>query len=352
VGTGFSRATTPDEGRKFYDTHGDIVSVGEFIRIYCTRFDRWESPKFIAGESYGTTRAAGLANFLAQREGINLNGVILISSVLSFQAIQPSVSNETPFALYLPSYTAVALYHKRLAADLEADQQKTIRAAEDFAVNAYLPALTMGNNLDGTQRNAIAEQLSRFTGLSKQVILDNDLRVSPERFEKSLLADQHEVIGRFDGRMTAPIADNASEAPPFDPSLGPYLGEYTATFNQYIRHDLHFKSDLNYEVLSNKVHPWNFGDHGEGYLYTGDDLADAMTQNPHLKLLVCAAWQDLATPFFAADYVVDHLPIPPERKANITQAYFPGGHMLYHDAPNLVKLHDTISKFITDAVAP
>ena len=202
VGTGYSRPAQGEKGEQFYGVHEDVESVGSFIRLYITRNQRWASPKFLAGESYGTTRAAGLSEYLLNRHGISLNGIVLISSVLNFQTIAVGDSNELPWSMYLPSYTAIAWYHKKLPADLQKDLDAALKEVEQFAAGDYPVALRKGDALTDQGRHAIAEKLARYTGLPVDWILKAKLRIDPERFRKQLLEDQGKVIGRFDGRVT------------------------------------------------------------------------------------------------------------------------------------------------------
>ncbi len=348
VGTGFSRPAEGAKGEEFYGVQQDIDSVSEFIRLYLTKSGRWGSPKFIAGESYGTTRCALLAEHLQDRFGISLNGVILISTVLSFQTISPSAANELPYSLYLPTYTAAAFYHKKLPADLQADFDKTRKEVEAFTTNTYGPALLKGSSLTGEERTAIVKSLARFTGLSETLIDKNNLRVDPSEFEKELLSSNKQLIGRFDGRMVGDSVDPAANYAEYDPSLSLYVGVYSGTFNRYIREDLKFESDLTYEFLSGRVHPWNWGGRGGngGWLYVADNLKRAMTKNPNLKLLVCSGYYDLATPYFATDYTVHHMGLPAKIEKNVKQTYYEGGHMMYHHGPSLEKLNTDVKTFV------
>jgi carboxypeptidase C (cathepsin A) len=355
VNTGYSRADAPEDAKEFFGVQPDIASVGEFIRLYMTKNRRWGSPVFLAGESYGTTRAAGLADYLQERVGVNVSGVILISTVLNFANLSPSESNDLPYALYLPSYSAVAWYHKRLPAGEQVKSlDEVLKDSEEFAGNQYAAALMSGAKLSDGDRNAIAKKLGELTGLPVPYIVESNLRVPPHRFEKMLLRSPDgvgdQVIGRFDGRIVGPPTDAVNDSQEYDPSLSGFLPAYTSAFNQYVRQTLKYDNDLPYEVLSNRTQPWNFGGDGSsGFLYVGDNLRDAMTHNPHLKLLVCSGRFDLATPFFATDYTLNHMTMAPEIRKNITQAYYPGGHMIYHVQEGLEKLCKDVSGFIAGA---
>jgi carboxypeptidase C (cathepsin A) len=345
VGTGFSR---PAEGRKpeeFWGVENDIKSVSEFIRIYLTRYQRWASPKYLAGESYGTTRAAGLASYLADNDGISLNGIILISSILNFQTVAGGSGNDLPFAMYLPSYTAIAVYHGKIHTGNEA---KLLDQVSKWAEGDYLTILAKGSALSKSDRDDAIDKLSRYTSLPKELIDRCDLRISPEIFRKQLLIDQRLVIGRFDGRITGEDTNPASNDADFDPSLSYYLPVYTSTFNDYVRRELKFDSDLKYGTLE-PVGSWDFSGpegQGMGYLEMVSSLRDAMVGNPHLRVMVAAGYDDLATPFLSANYTFDHLDETGELKARVTQTYYQSGHMVYHDPASLIKLKEDVTRFI------
>lgn len=356
IGTGFSRAAgeEPNE-RMFYGVHEDRQWVAEFIRLHATRFERWEDPKFLAGESYGTTRAAQLASFLHSRYGLDMNGIILISAVLDFSTIREAENNPLPFVLFMPTYTASAHWHKKLPTDLQGDLDKALDEAQKFAIDEYLPAISKGSGLSSDDRQRIAEKYARLTGLPVEYVLMSDLRVSPHRFMKALLNDERKVIGRMDGRITGVDTDPIADTPNFDPALSGYLGVYTGAFNDYVRNQLEFKSDLPYEALSGRVGPWQATpdvarNYSGGYLNVADDLRDAMVSVPAMKVLVASGHYDLATPFFAADYTIEQMRLPAELRANIQQTYYGGGHMMYHVIDEQAKLHEDVAGFIRSAL--
>ncbi|HEX4124902.1 MAG TPA: hypothetical protein VHY37_09280 [Tepidisphaeraceae bacterium] len=350
VGTGFSRAAPGIDPKQFWGVDSDVKSVGDFIRLYTTHFDRWLSPKFVAGESYGTTRAAALSDQLLSDEGISLNGVILISSVLDFNTIEPAHNNDLPYALYVPSYAATAWYHKKLAPDLQADLQKTLASAADWAIHDYLPALAAGNSLSHADKSAIAQTLSRYTSLSADYIMKANLRISPGEFRKMLLADSQQLIGRFDTRITGFDPDPLSRSAEYDPSLDPYFAAYSGTFNDYVRRVLKVNDEHPYEVLSSRVGPWDFDDHGSGYLDVSDRLRDAMLSNTHMKVMFANGYFDLATPYLAADYTIDHMNLSPQLRHNITHEFFYSGHMVYQPKAGVEKLSKDVQHFIESAL--
>ena len=341
VGTGYSRPAPGEKGEEFYGVKEDIAWVGEFIRLYLTRNQRWDSPKFLAGESYGTTRAAGLSEHLADRHGIDLNGIILVSTVLDFATLNPGRGNDLPSALYLPTSAAIMHHHRKLSGDLRA----LLSEVQKWATSEYLVALAQGDGLDESQRKAVAARLAQYTGLKEEWILKADLRISPEAFRQQLLGDQRKLIGRFDGRIVGQDLRPTSGEAEYDPSLSRYLPVYAGTFNAYVRRELKFSSDLPYEVLSPKVHPWNFG-RGGGHLYVGDELKSAMAKNPHMKVLVASGWHDLATPYFASDHTIAQLRLPGPLRQNVRQTYYAGGHMMYHLPQALAQLHKDVAEFV------
>jgi carboxypeptidase C (cathepsin A) len=351
VGTGFSRASKPELGAKFWGVQGDLESVGEFIRLYLTRYERWTSPLFLVGESYGTTRAAGLSGYLIERSGIAFNGIVLVSSILNFETADFTRGNELPYSLFLPTYTATAWYHKKLPADLEA---KPLRAvldeSEAFAANGYPMALSMGTQLSAAQRDTTIKQLARLTGLDPKYIDESNLRVDIFHFCKQLLRDQRRTVGRIDSRYKG-IDDNASDATPeYDPSIAATRPPYTATFNQYVRAELGYKTDLPYYILGGGIGPWDWGSARAGFPDVSGALREAFSKNPDMKLFVASGHYDLATPYFATKYTLDHLGLEPEERARVTTREYEAGHMMYVDSGELAKLKQDVSAFLTAAL--
>lgn len=299
VTTGFSRAIPFKDAKNFHSVEADIQSVGEFIRLYTTRYERWLSPKFLAGESYGTTRSAGLSGWLTDND-YYLNGIVLISSILNFETARFDSGNDLAYELFLPTYTAIAWYHKRLPADLQnGTVDAAANAAEQFALGEYAHALMQGDRISAQEKADVVAKLAHFTGLSTKYIEETNLRVRIDRFDKELLRDQRRTVGRLDGRFLGIDRDAAGERPEFDPSMAAISGEYTAVFNDYIRRDLKFESDLPYEILTDKVQPWSFDRTQNHYLDVAETLRSAMSQNPFLKVFVANGYYDLATPFAA-----------------------------------------------------
>jgi len=348
VGTGFSRPAEGVNTSEFYGVEQDISSVADFIRLYLTRYERWSSPKFVAGESYGTTRAAGLSLYLANHFGIDLNGIVLISTVLNFQAIDDEGGNDLPYALYLPSFTAIAEYHHRLSTPPD----ETRQAAEKYALGDYTVALAKGKSLSSDEKDTVATQLAAYTGLPKDFILKSHLRISPEAFRKHLLNDDAKIIGRYDARLTADDPNPATDDLNQDPSDSFYMPAYSSAFHDYIRRELKYESDQPY-ILLGQVWPWDFHsrDQDMGYLDVSSRLRQAMLENRHLRVLVAAGYYDLATPFASVDYTVTHMDLGTQISQRITQAYFPSGHMIYHYAPARRNLRQDVGEFIQSATS-
>lgn len=350
VSTGFSRPVPGEKARDFHGFNKDIETVGDFIRLYTTRYKRWLSPKFLIGESYGTTRACGLAGYLQERHGLFLNGLMLISSILEFQTARFDAGNDLPYILFLPTYTATAWYHGRLEEKLQRDLQDTLREVEAFASGDYALALFKGETLPAKDRARIVKQLARYTGLSPDYIEATNLRINIHRFTKELLRDQRRTVGRLDSRFQGVDRDAAGAEPDNDPSLTNVIGPYTGALNHYVRADLQFESDLPYEILNEKVWPWSFSSHENQYLNVAETLRKAFSINPFLKVYVANGYYDLATPYFATEYTFNHLGIDAALRANIRMGYYEAGHMMYTHRPSLEKMKAELTSFIADAV--
>lgn len=350
VSTGYSRAVPGEKPDQFHHFSKDIETVGEFIRLYTTRNGRWTSPKFLIGESYGTTRAAGLAGFLQERHGFYLNGIMLVSSILNFQTALFDVGNDLPYILYLPTYTATAWYHQCLDAALQASLRQTLADVEAFAQGEYTLALMKGNTLGAAERTAIAQTLARYTGLSADYIERTNLRIEISRFVKELLRQRRRTVGRLDSRFTGVDRDAAGEQFEFDPSYASIQGPYTATLNDYVRRELKFESDLPYEILTGRVFPWNYDQHQNQYVNVAETLRKAITQNPFLKVFVASGYYDLATPYLATLYTLNHLELEPELQQNIAVAHYEAGHMMYIHLPSLAQLKADLAEFMLAAI--
>jgi len=348
VSTGYSRAVDGQKPKDWHEFRKDIESVGDFIRLYTTRYNRWLSPKFLIGESYGTTRAAGLSGYLQERHGLYLNGLMLISAVLDFTTILFNPNNELPFTLFLPGYAATAWYHKR--AGVGQPLRKFLKEAEDFARGEYASALMKGDLLSVEERLKIVQEFARFTGLSTDFIERTNLRVIDQHFFKELLRESGRTVGRLDSRFLGIDRLGVTENAEYDPLLTNVLGPYTAGFYETVRAELKFESDLPYEILSEKVWPWSYSAFENQYLNVAETMRKAMTYNPHLKVFVANGYYDLGTPYFATEYTFSHLGLNQSLQKNVSMGYYEAGHMMYIHMPSLKKLKADLVKFIQSAI--
>ncbi len=346
--TGYTRPEGATPGKDFTGYDNDIRFVGDFIRMYLSRYKRWSSPKFLAGESYGTTRAAGLASHLQETHGIYVNGIVLISAILNFGTVRADRGNDLPHVLMLPTFSATAWYHKK-AGTSYARVEDFVREAEAFATGPYAAALMKGDRIPDAERTATIRRLHEFTGLSTTFIDRSNMRISVGRFNKELLRDEGRTIGRFDGRIKGTDYDNAGSEYEWDPSYDLTIrGPYTAAFNDYVRRSLRYESDLPYEILTGRVNPWPLGDNR--YLNVSDALRSAMVKNPALKVWVCNGYYDLATPYYATDYVIHHMGLPKELRDNVRMTYYKSGHMQYTRKADLAQLREDYKRFLQSAV--
>ncbi|HTE05823.1 MAG TPA: peptidase S10 [Planctomycetota bacterium] len=350
VSTGYSRPVTKESPAQFHGLKEDIASVGDFIRLYTSRNARWLSPKLVLGESYGTTRAAGLSDYLQDRYGLYLNGIVLVSTVLSFQTLQFTPQNMDPYVGFLPTFAATAWYHHKLPPDLAALSLPELCArARAFAAGDYALALARGDTLPEAELARVAGQLSRFTGLPADFCAQRRLRVSDSLFFTRLLAGEGRVVGRLDSRFTGLRYEPGTDDGEYDPSSEAVAGALTAAFNDYVRRELHFETDIPYETLTD-VGPWNFGDAGEGFPNTAEALRRAMTRNPYLKVWVTCSYYDVATPFFAAENSVAAMNLDPAVRRNLRFSFYESGHMLYIHQPSRVRFKADFDAFLDDAI--
>ncbi|USQ78785.1 S10 family peptidase [Ornithinimicrobium faecis] len=344
VSTGFSRAAEGEKPKGYHGFSGDIESVGEVIRLWTSRNERWLSPKFLAGESYGTLRAAALADHLQSRYGLTLNGLMLISSVLDFGSIGLHDPDARAFAGFLPTYAAVAHYHGKHG---RKSLSTVVRAAEEYAAKEYPYALSRGMRLVGAERDQHVTRVAELTGLSPDWVDRADLRIEHIRFFTELLRSERKVVGRLDSRFTGPSAAGNAEMMDADPSHDAISGPYSAAWNQHVRADLGYHSDLHYEQISSRVHPWSYADFEGRSVDVTPLLARAMRANPHLQVHVAYGWFDGATPFFAAREVLTQLDIPAALHDNIEHRYYEAGHMMYVHEPSRVQQSQDLADFVT-----
>jgi carboxypeptidase C (cathepsin A) len=352
VGTGYSRAMTPELGKKFWGLEGDIASVGEFIRMYLTRNQRWTSPLFLAGESYGTTRAAGLSGYLIDR-GIPLNGITLISSVLNFQTLGVARGNDLPYIVYLPTFALTAQYHKKLPADLQQqDSAKLLAEVSQWAETGYAEALQKGDRLSAQARAAVIDRLARYTGLSKDFLDEHDLRVDQGSFNRELLRREKLQVGRLDSRFTGPMPSGGERGGGYDPSEAAIRPPFTTVFNEYVRSELGYKTDLVYYILGGGIGAqWDMGVSGRGgYPDTADALRRAFVKNPYMRVLVAEGWYDEATPLLGIEFTLSHMDLDASMRNKVTTAQYPVGHMVYIQTASLAKLKNDVTAMMQQAL--
>ena len=350
VATGFSHAAPGENPHQFHGYNEDVQSVGSFIRYFLSKYERWSSAKFLAGESYGTTRAAGLSQFLQDAYRIYLNGIFLISPVLNFGTNDYYIGNDLPRALYIPTYTAAAWYHKKLAPELQADLQKALKQSEAFALGEYATALLKGQWMTDAEKDQIAEKMSYFTGISKEYCLQSNLRVTEGHFWKELRRKDGLIIGRLDGRFTGRDIDDAGEGVSYDPSFSNIDGPFTSAVNDYFEKDLNFKEDRAYNVFGN-VYPWNYNNVQNQFLNVAESLRDAMTMNPNLKVYIGSGYFDFATPYFTSMFDEQHMFLRPEAKKNVKHFFYNAGHMYYINKPDMIQFKKDVDGFF-DWAAP
>ncbi|MGH3795455.1 MAG: S10 family peptidase [Pseudonocardiaceae bacterium] len=349
VSTGYSRTVKGGKPRDYHGYAKDIESVAELVRLWTSRSGRWLSPKFLAGESYGTLRAAALAAHLQQRHGMFLNGLILISSVLDMGAVRFTEGNDLPYSLFLPTYAAIAHYHGRHD---RRSLREVLDEAQAFASGDYPLALARGARMPEADRAEVARRVAALTGLSADYVARVRLRPEHLRFFRELRRADGLVVGRFDGRFTGWDADDGGEHPATDPSYAALVGPYTAGLNHYVRAELGYSSDLPYEVLTDRVLPWSYASFEGQQVSVAGKLAEAMRDNPHLRVHVGAGYHDGATPYFAAEHVLAQLPIPDQLRANIEIRYYEAGHMMYVHEPSRIQQSADLAAFVSAATHP
>jgi carboxypeptidase C (cathepsin A) len=348
VGTGYSRVAEGEKVDEFHEYQRDLDAVGEFIRFYLARYGRWGSPKYLIGESYGTTRAVGLSQHLQEKHDIFLNGVMLVSLAIDMQTLSFDHGNELPYPLFLPTYAATAWYHNALSPALQAKPlAEVIAAAFAFANNAYIVALMQGARLSPADRTRIAAQVARFSGLSAEYVLRCDLRPTEFRYFKELLRDRGQTVGRLDSRFLGLDRDDAGEHPEADPFLSNLIGAYAAGMNRLLKDKLKFDSDAPYVVHAPIWDKWAWKDFANKYVNVGDSLRRAMHANPHMRVYVACGYYDLGTPHAAADYSLNHLGLREPLRNNVRVSYFESGHMMYIHRPSRERMAAELKAFVT-----
>lgn len=358
IGTGFSRVTGKGQNKDFWGIDEDVRSLAQFINSYVSRNNRWNSPKFLIGESYGTFRNAALVDYLQSHDGMDFNGVVMISTVLDFSTLTFNPGDDRPYILYLPSYAAAAWYHKLLK-DRPADLSKFLEDARRFASTEYAHALLEGSKLDSAERGRVLAKLARFTGLSEEYLSKANLRVDASQFMAELQRMEGLTTGRYDARFSGPTINLLGERAQYDPVSSDAFGAFVASFNAYVRSDLKFGRDKSYELLNSAANrQWDWKHAGSAGMFGSGlpsppnaegDLVHAIVGNPHLRVQVENGLYDFATPFFATEYTMDHLRLPEKLRGNIEMKYYTAGHMMYLHEADLEKLKSNVSAFIRSA---
>ncbi len=351
VGTGFSHAAGKAQDKDFWGVDSDVKSLAQFIGTYVSRNNRWNSPKFLIGESYGTFRSVALANYLQSNDGMYINGIVLISSVLDIGTLSFSPGDDRSYIYYLPTYAAVAWYYNVLK-DRPDDLDAFLADARKFASTDYAAALMKGSKLDAAESADIAKKLAHFTGLSEDYLTKAELRVTLPQFQAELERGRGLTVGRYDARFSGPTYDLLTEFAESDPSFSGIVGAFTAAFNGYVREDLKFGQDKTYKVLPSEPEAawdWKHNPHPgswPGAPNVEGDLVREMIDNPHLHVQIENGFFDMATPFFATEYTVDHLLLPGDLGKNIQLEYYEAGHMMYLHQPDHDKLAGNVRAFI------
>jgi carboxypeptidase C (cathepsin A) len=349
VGTGYSRVTKPELLKNYLGLKGDTAAVGKFIRLYLDRYERWNSPLFLVGESYGTTRASALSGYMLQKYGVAFNGIVLVSTVLNFETLEFAIGNDLPYVLFLPTYTATAWYHKKLDPSLQGDLPAALRQSEAFADGPYADALAKGDRLSAADRTSVIARLAKFTGLSTHYIDLSNLRVDEPHFTKELLRDEHLNVGRLDSRYTGYEPSLVGSESQTDPTMSIISPPFSASFRQYIRAELGYKTDEDYYLLGggfSQERDWDWGSASEGFPNVTGSLRDAFAGNPYMRVYVASGYFDLATPYFATGYTLAHLGLEATESSRISTGFYDAGHMMYLKPSAQKKLHDDVAQFI------
>ena len=342
VSTGFSRAEGKTKAAEFHGVNGDIRSVGDFIRRWVTENDRWASPKYLLGESYGGIRAAGLADHLQDEFGMSLNGVVLLSSLIDFRTLRSNVADDLSYSVFFPGLTATSHYHKKI----QGNRDEIVEQARAFAFGTYSQALLKGAAISAKEKKSVADQMAKFTGLPASLFVETNLRLSSTRFRKELLRDESKVLGRFDARIAWPSTSPESDYASYDPSYSVAYGAFSTAINDYLSRDLGWEGHHPYKILTSDVRPWDWGT-SNSVVNMARNLESAMRENPDLRILVMCGYTDLATPPANMQYSIDHLfNIPNERRQAIKFTWYEAGHMFYLNQPDLEKMRTDLVDFI------
>jgi carboxypeptidase C (cathepsin A) len=340
--TGLSRLVSASD-RQYFGVQPDIAAFGEFIRTYLTKYNRWRSPLFIAGESYGGIRAGGLCKWLLDN-GIALSGVIVVSGTMNYQNLNFGRGNDQGYVSFLPTYAATAWYHKKLNARLQRSLEATVNEARKFVEEEYVVALNKGDALTPAEKQRVAKRIAELTGLSETFVMQTNLRIRSGSFFKELLRDRGQIIGRLDGRLLGTDALDIGNGPEYDPSSVALTPPYVSSLYDYLQRELNFPVERKYNIYGS-VQPWDFGS-GNGFADTSEQFRQCMNQNPHMKVLMTCGYFDMACPFYGMEYTVNHIDLKPELRKNIEFTYYEAGHMMYIEEGQRRKLKQDVASFI------
>lgn len=342
VGCGFSKPIGEEKPDQFYGYENDIKTIGDFINQWTSRYNRWGSAKYLAGESYGTTRACGVVNYLSQEYNMYFNGISLISCALDFETLREYDDNLLPHICNLPVFAELAVYHEVITPEKSEDE--FVEDAEEFALGEYASALLKGDLLTINEKYALAKKIESYIGINADIILDHNLKIPSWQFRKLLLDKQNLIIGRYDGRLTMPDPANDRDYASEDPSYTEIAGAVSTSFNDYVRKELNYPIEDRFYLIGD-VRPWKYGD-GK-YLNVTSELRNAMFINPNMEILIANGRYDLATSYFGTSYAINHMNLPPILSNRITFTYYNGGHMMYFVPSELKKLKEDVSKMYT-----
>ncbi len=353
ISTGYSRAHPPEDAAKFHSVKKDMLAMAEFIRLFLTRYKRWCSPKFIAGESYGGTRAAYLAHHLEHELGIGLNGLMFISPALNFQTLLfGRESNQLAYACFLPTYAATAWYHGKLPHYRKKKLQQLLNDVEDFTEKEYLPYLMRGNRITAQEIKKIADKMANYTGLSAKFLEFSHMRIADNRFFKELLRDTFETIGRFDGRFKGRDRDAGGEYTEYDPSFAAIQSCYTTAWQHYVQTTLNYHSDQPYHILADVYKTWVWLEEKEQarYIDFSDEIRQTMTYNPFLNVYIGHGLYDLATPYYSSQYTAQHIGLDDFYQKRIVCKNYPAGHMMYIHENSHKQFSTDLKEFIKNSI--
>lgn len=345
VSTGFSKTAKGEDPKQYYGVDEDIKLMSEFVRLYVTKKGRWKAPKYLAGESYGTARVIGMADYLFEKQRLSFNGLILISTATNVSWIRgEQPGHDLPYVFFLPSYTAAAHYHKRLPEQPQETLEEALAKSRSYAEGPYLLALMKGDELQNNEKRQVAEELSKLTGISSEWILAANIRIDPLSFCEVLLRAEGKVVGRFDARFSSGAIDPHAKTMEYDPSQDSIFIPYVAALNQYLREELGWERGDEYRYLIN-AYPWNYCRAGNVQMNMGSSLREILIRSPEFKVYSAVGIYDLATPLLSQEYIFQHLNLNKAQKKNIKQSYYPAGHMMYTDVSSLAKMKQELKVF-------